>query len=79
MQSFRGDDGRMTMYLNQGTKAKLRIGMTGSILSGSEGGTTLDGATFQVTKVLGENQAVATSNYGKSLGKNNRFMIAKPK
>ena len=79
VQSFRGDDGKMTMYLNKGTKDKLRVGMAGNVLDGSDGGKTLEGATFTITKVLGENQSVATSSYGKSLGKNNRFMVAKPK
>jgi hypothetical protein len=79
VQSFRGDDGKMTMYLNKGTKDKLRVGMAGSILDGSDGGKALDGAGFTITKVLGDNQSVATSSYGKSLGKNNRFMVTKPK
>ena len=79
VQSFRGDDGKMTMYLNKGTKDKLRVGMAGSILDGGDGGKALEGASFTITKVLGENQSVATSSYGKSLGKNNRFMVSKPK
>lgn len=79
VSSFRGDDGTTTLYLNQGSEAKLRVNMTGNILEGSEGGKKLDGGSFTITKVLGDNQSVAASKYGKSLGKNNRFMIIKPK
>lgn len=79
VSSFRGDDGKMTLYLNQGSAAKLRVGLNGHILEGSEGGRKLDGGSFVITKVLGDNQSVATSNYYKSLGKNDRFMIIKPK
>ncbi len=75
IQSFRGDDGTITVYLNKGSKDKLRVGMVGQVLAGSEGGKPLDGATFKITKVLGENQAVAILAYAKPLGKNNRFMI----
>lgn len=79
MSSFRGDDGSLTLYLNKGSKDKLRVGMGGTILEGSDGGAKLSGATFTITKVIGDAQAVATSKYSKSLGKNNRFMIAKNK
>jgi hypothetical protein len=79
VQSFRGDDGKMTLYLNRGTKDKLRVGMNGNILDGSDGGKTLEGGQFTITKVLSENQAVGSTSYGKSLGKNNRFMIPKSK
>ena len=75
VQSFRGDDGTITVYLNKGSKDKLRVGMVGQLLEGSEGGKPLDGATFKITKVIGENQAVAILSYAKPLGKNNRFMI----
>ena len=35
-------------------------------------------SVYSVTKVLGDNQSVAETNYGKSLGKNHRFMIIRP-
>lgn len=79
MSSFRADDGSTTLYLNQGSKSKLRVNMTGNILEGGEGGKKLEGGSFTITKVLGDNQAVATTKLGKSLGKNNRFMVIKPK
>ena len=69
----------MTLYLDQGSTAKLRVNMTGHVLEGGEGGRRLDGATFTVTKVLGDHQAVATTKYGKSLGKNLRFMLLQPR
>lgn len=78
VSSFQAEDGTMTLYLNQGSAAHLRVNMTGSILEGGEGGKKLAGASFVITKVLSDNQAVATSKYSKSLGKNNRFMIIKP-
>jgi hypothetical protein len=79
MSSFRGDDGNLTLYLNKGSKDKLRVGMSGEILEGSDGSTKLSGGTFTITKVINDGQAVATSKYGKSLGKNNRFMVIKQK
>lgn len=75
IQSVRGEDGTVTVYLNRGSKDKLRPGMVGLILEGSEGGQQLEGATFKITKVTGPNQAVATLLYAKSLGKNNRFIM----
>lgn len=73
------EDGKRILYLDKGSKSKLRVGMKGSILQGKEGGQKLDGGTFSVTKVLGDNQAVGSTDYGKSLGSNNRFMILKTK
>ncbi len=78
VQSFRGDDGKTTLYLNfKGSASKLRVGMNGTILDGPDGGKALEGGQFQIVKVIGDGQAVATSNYDKSLGKNNRFMVTK--
>jgi len=79
VNSFRGDDGKLVLYLNQGSKAKIRVGATGKILVGSDGGEILEGGTFTITKVIDENKAVGTSDFGRSLGRNNRFMISKPK
>lgn len=79
VNSFRAEDGTLTLYLNKGKKDKLRVGMTGEVLEGSEGGRLLVGATFTITKVIGANQAVATARYDKSLGKNNRFLVVKKK
>jgi hypothetical protein len=79
VNSFRESDGKLTLYLNKGSKDKLRVGMAGTILEGSDGATKLDGASFTITKVISDSQAVATSPYSKSLGKNNRFMVTKAK
>jgi hypothetical protein len=73
------EDGKRILYLDKGSKSKLRVGMQGSILQGKEGGTKLDGGSFTITKVLGDNQAVGSTDYGKSLGGNNRFLILKAK
>ena len=78
VQSIREDTG-LTLYLNQGTKAKVKVGMTGFILVGGEGGEKLEGGTFTITKVTGDAQSVATTKLSKPLGKNNRFYIAKDK
>jgi hypothetical protein len=77
--SFKGDDGKLVLFLNKGSKDKIRVGMTGNILSGSDGGEKLDGGAFSITKVIDEGRSVASSNFGKSLGKNNRFFIPKAK
>lgn len=79
VNSFRESDGKLVLYLNKGSKDKLRVGMSGDILEGSDGGTKLSGANFTITKVISDGQAVASSSYAKSLGKNNRFMVAKSK
>lgn len=73
------EDSKRILYLDKGSKSKLRVGMKGNILQGKEGGQKLDGGTFTITKVLGDNQAVGSTDYGKSLGSNNRFMILKAK
>lgn len=79
VNSFRDSDGKLVVYLNKGSKDKLRVGMTVDVLEGSDGGTKLSGASFTITKVISDNQAVASSSYAKTLGKNNRFMVAKSK
>lgn len=77
--SFRDENGKMTLYINQGSKAKVKTGMSGQILIGAEGGEKLEGATFKVVKVVSDSQSVATTDYSKPLGKNNRFYIPKGK
>ena len=78
VQSIR-EEGKLTLYLNQGTKSKVKVGMTGYILVGADGGEKLEGGTFTITKVTGDAQSVASTNLSKALGKNNRFYIPKDK
>jgi hypothetical protein len=77
LQAFYGEDGKLNLYLNKGSSSKLHVGMTGSILEGTDGGKVFDNATFTIVKVINEGQSVATSDYSKALGKNNRFMVTK--
>lgn len=77
VQAFRGEDGKLTLYLSKSSGPKIKVGMQGSVLVGADGGQVLEGASFTVSKVLGDGQAVAVSEFNKPLGKNTRFMIVK--
>ena len=48
------------------------------VMFNDDGSTTVR-TDMPVDAVIDENKAVASSDYGKSLGKNNRFMILKLK
>jgi hypothetical protein len=64
----------LTLHLDKGSAAGLKVGMSGSVLTGSSGEDQLDGGTFKITQVLGDNKSVARSSLA-SLGKNTRFVI----
>ena len=64
----------LTLHLDKGSAAGLKVGMSGSVLTGSSGEDQLDGGTFKITQVLGDNKSVARSSLT-SVGKNTRFVI----
>ncbi len=66
--------GTMTLYLDKGTAAGLKPGMTGAILQGASGEEPLDGGQFRIVSVLDANRAVAKSTL-RSIGKNTRVTI----
>ena len=75
VQSFQEDDGKTYVYLDKGSAAKLRLNMKGTILLGKEGGQPMDGGSITIVKILGESQAKAVLDNGRSPGRNTRFMF----
>ena len=74
VQGFR--EGSATqLYIDKGTANGVKAGMSGSILEGPEGDKLLEGGTFSINKVLDGKKSVASTNFSKPLGKNNRVVI----
>lgn len=69
------EGGAWVWYLDKGSAASVRVGMSGNVLEGPEGDKLLDGATLSVTQVIDGNKAVARSNFQKPLGKNTRVVL----
>jgi hypothetical protein len=65
----------LVLYLDKGSSAKVREGMTGQILDGPDGDKLLDGATFSVTQVIDGSKSIAQSSYAKPTGKNKRVVL----
>ena len=63
------------LYLDKGSAARVRIGMTGNLLEGTDGDKLVDGASFSVTQVVDDKKSIAQSSYGKPLGKNKRIVL----
>ena len=63
------------LYLDKGTADRLRPGLVGIILEGSEGEKALEGGTFTVSQVPDEHKAIARASIKKPLGKNNRIVV----
>ncbi|MSP60309.1 MAG: hypothetical protein EXR72_08205 [Myxococcales bacterium] len=75
VQSFRDDaDGRMTLYLDRGAGAGIKVGTLGTLLTGKEGDVPLDGGEFKVVKVVDAQKSIAKSSIS-AVGKNTRARI----
>jgi hypothetical protein len=64
----------LTLHIDKGAGAGVRVGMTGTVLMGPSGEDPLDGGEFRVVTVLGEGKSVAKTNLS-SLGRNTRVVI----
>jgi hypothetical protein len=63
------------LYIDKGSSAKVKVGMTGSILEGPEGDKLLEGANLSISQVIDGSKAIARSNFAKPLGKNKRIVL----
>jgi hypothetical protein len=63
------------IYLDKGSADRLRSGMTGTLLDGSDGEKPLEGGNFTVSQVLGDHKAVARTTLSKAIGKNKRILV----
>jgi len=66
--------GQLTIHIDKGSSAGVKVGMSGSILSGPSGEDPLNGGSFKVTQVLDGSRSVARCSLA-SLGKNTRVAI----
>ena len=65
---------QMVLYIDKGSAAGVRTGMTGSILSGATGEDPIDGGSFKIVGVPAPNRSIAKSSVH-AVGKNNRVSI----
>ena len=73
VQSYR-ENNQLVLYIDKGSAAGVKAGMTGNILLGPDGDITLDGGSLRVTRVVDQTKCVASSSIGK-VGKNNRCVV----
>jgi hypothetical protein len=66
--------GQLTIHLDKGSSAGVRVGMSGTILSGPSGEDPLSGGAFRVVQVLDGGKSVAKCGLA-SIGKNTRVAI----
>jgi len=62
-------------YIDKGSQAKLRQGMTGAILEGPDGDKLVDKGDFSISQVVDGNRSIARTNLSKPPGKNKRVLI----
>jgi hypothetical protein len=74
LQSYRDDDGQMVLYIDKGSAAGVRGGMSGFILEGGDGDNPLAGGEFKIFQVVGPGKSIAHSSVAK-VGKNTRCVI----
>jgi hypothetical protein len=73
VSAYREGEG-LTLQLDKGKDQGLKVGMTGSVLSGPSGEDQLDGGKITITAVIDRNKSIAKTPL-KSIGKNTRVMI----
>ncbi len=64
----------LKLFIDKGSAAGVKVGQNGTVLDGPSGATALDGGSFSVIEVKGDNRCVARTSLH-SLGKNNRASI----
>jgi hypothetical protein len=68
------EGGSLTIHIDKGSSAGVKVGMNGNILTGPSGEDPLSGGGFKITQVLDERKSVARASIG-SIGKNTRVAI----
>ncbi len=68
------EGGQLTIHLDKGSSAGVKVGQSGIILSGPSGEDPLSGGAFRVVEVLDANKSVARCAIT-TLGKNSRVAI----
>lgn len=68
------EGGGLTLHLDKGSAAGLKVGMSGSVLVGPSGEDALDGGGFKITQVLSDTKSVARASIS-SVGRNTRFVV----
>jgi hypothetical protein len=68
------ESGTLTIHIDKGAAAGVKVGMSGTVLSGSSGEDPLSGGTFKIVQVLDDRKSVARCSLS-SVGKNTRVAI----
>ncbi len=68
------EGGSLTIHIDKGSGAGVKVGMSGNILTGPSGEDPLSGGSFRITQVLDERKSVARASIG-TIGKNTRVAI----
>jgi hypothetical protein len=63
------------LYIDKGSGAKVRQGMSGQILEGSDGDKLLEKGDFTISQVVDGGRSIARTNLTKPPGKNKRVLI----
>jgi hypothetical protein len=68
------DGNALTLQIDKGTAAGIKVGMSGAVLEGSSGEDPLEGGAFKIVEVVGPSKCLAKASI-KSIGKNTRVVI----
>ena len=68
------EGGTLTIHIDKGSSAGVKVGMSGTILSGPSGEDPLSGGGFKVVQVLDGSRSVGRCSLS-SVGKNTRVAI----
>jgi hypothetical protein len=68
------ESGTLTIHIDKGAAAGVKVGMSGNVLSGPSGEDPVSGGAFKIVQVLDDRKSVARCSLS-SVGKNTRVAI----
>ena len=68
------ESGQMTLHIDKGSSAGVKVGQSGTILSGANAEDPLPGGAFKIVQVLDGSKSVGRCSL-RSIGKNTRVAI----
>jgi hypothetical protein len=74
VNAYKSEGGSMTIHIDKGSSAGVKVGQSGTILSGPSGEDPLSGGGFKVIQVLDGSRSVGRCQLS-SVGKNTRVAI----
>ncbi len=68
------ESGQLTLHIDKGSSAGVKVGMSGIVLAGPSGEEALSGGSFKIVQVVSEHNSIAKGSI-LTLGKNTRVAI----